>query len=414
MANIKPFKGLRPVKKYASKIASPPYDVINSKEARKYVKNNPISFLHVVKPEIDLPENTDLYSDTVYQKGKENLNMLIEKGYLKRDENPSFYIYRQKMGNHVQTGVVAAASCEEYKKNIIKKHELTREDKEIDRAKHIETLNANTGPVFLTYRAKKQIDDIIEKLTDRKPEYDFTSEDGIQHTLFVISDPDEVSLIIDNFKEISTLYIADGHHRSAAAVRVMEKMKKADKKYSPEKEYNYFLSVIFPHNQMYVMDYNRVVKDLNGNSEAEFLEKLSKIFQISEFSENRPYKPERKGEFGMYLDDKWYRLIIKNEYITDDPVESLDVSILQNNVLSPILGIENPRKDKRIDFIGGIRGLGELERLVNSKEYKVAFALYPTSLDDLLSVADAGKIMPPKSTWFEPKLRSGLVIHELS
>ncbi|RKX67822.1 DUF1015 domain-containing protein [candidate division TA06 bacterium] len=414
MANIKPFKGLRPVKKYASKIASPPYDVINSKEARKYVKNNPISFLHVVKPEIDLPENTDLYSDTVYQKGKENLNMLIEKGYLKRDENPSFYIYRQKMGNHVQTGIVAAASCEEYKKNIIKKHELTREDKEIDRAKHIETLNANTGPVFLTYRAKKQIDDIIEKLTDRKPEYDFTSEDGIQHTLFVISDPDEVSLIIDNFKEISTLYIADGHHRSAAAVRVMEKMKKADKKYSPEKEYNYFLSVIFPHNQMYVMDYNRVVKDLNGNSEAEFLEKLSKIFQISEFSENRPYKPERKGEFGMYLDDKWYRLIIKNEYITDDPVESLDVSILQNNVLSPILGIENPRKDKRIDFIGGIRGLGELERLVNSKEYKVAFALYPTSLDDLLSVADAGKIMPPKSTWFEPKLRSGLVIHELS
>jgi len=414
MANIKPFKGLRPAKKYASKIASPPYDVINSKEARKYVKNNPISFLHVVKPEIDLPENTDLYSDTVYRKGKENLNMLIEKGYLKRDENPSFYIYRQKMGNHVQTGVVAAASCEEYKKNIIKKHELTREDKEIDRAKHIETLNANTGPVFLTYRAKKQIDDIIEKLTDRKPEYDFTSEDGIQHTLFVISDPDEVSLIIDNFKEISTLYIADGHHRSAAAVRVMEKMKKADKKYSPEKEYNYFLSVIFPHNQMYVMDYNRVVKDLNGNSEAEFLEKLSKIFQISEFSENRPYKPERKGEFGMYLDDKWYRLIIKNEYITDDPVESLDVSILQNNVLSPILGIENPRKDKRIDFIGGIRGLGELERLVNSKEYKVAFALYPTSLDDLLSVADAGKIMPPKSTWFEPKLRSGLVIHELS
>ncbi len=414
MANIKPFKGLRPAKKYASKIASLPYDVINSKEARKYVKNNPISFLHVVKPEIDLPENTDLYSDTVYRKGKENLNMLIEKGYLKRDENPSFYIYRQKMGNHVQTGVVAAASCEEYKKNIIKKHELTREDKEIDRAKHIETLNANTGPVFLTYRAKKQIDDIIEKLTDRKPEYDFTSEDGIQHTLFVISDPDEVSLIIDNFKEISTLYIADGHHRSAAAVRVMEKMKKADKKYSPEKEYNYFLSVIFPHNQMYVMDYNRVVKDLNGNSEAEFLEKLSKIFQISEFSENRPYKPERKGEFGMYLDDKWYRLIIKNEYITDDPVESLDVSILQNNVLSPILGIENPRKDKRIDFIGGIRGLGELERLVNSKEYKVAFALYPTSLDDLLSVADAGKIMPPKSTWFEPKLRSGLVIHELS
>jgi len=414
MANIKPFKGLRPVKKYASKIASPPYDVISSKEARKYVKNNPISFLHVVKPEIDLPENTDLYSDTVYQKGKENLNMLIEKGYLKRDENPSFYIYRQKMGNHVQTGVVAAASCEEYKKNIIKKHELTREDKEIDRAKHIETLNANTGPVFLTYRAKKQIDDVIEKLTDRKPEYDFTSEDGIQHTLFVISDPDEVSLIIDNFKEISTLYIADGHHRSAAAVRVMEKMKKADKKYSPEKEYNYFLSVIFPHNQMYVMDYNRVVKDLNGNNEAEFLEKLSKIFQISEFSENRPYKPERKGEFGMYLDDKWYRLIIKNEYITDDPVESLDVSILQNNVLSPILGIENPRKDKRIDFIGGIRGLGELERLVNSKEYKVAFALYPTSLDDLLSVADAGKIMPPKSTWFEPKLRSGLVIHELS
>ncbi|MCD6245969.1 DUF1015 domain-containing protein [candidate division WOR-3 bacterium] len=414
MANIKPFKGLRPVKKYASKIASPPYDVISSKEARKYVKNNPISFLHVVKPEIDLPENTDLYSDTVYQKGKENLNMLIEKGYLKRDENPSFYIYRQKMGNHVQTGVVAAASCEEYKRNIIKKHELTREDKEIDRAKHIETLNANTGPVFLTYRAKKQIDDVIEKLTDRKPEYDFTSEDGIQHTLFVISDPDEVSLIIDNFKEISTLYIADGHHRSAAAVRVMEKMKKADKKYSPEKEYNYFLSVIFPHNQMYVMDYNRVVKDLNGNNEAEFLEKLSKIFQISEFSENRPYKPERKGEFGMYLDDKWYRLIIKNEYITDDPVESLDVSILQNNVLSPILGIENPRKDKKIDFIGGIRGLGELERLVNSKEYKVAFALYPTSLDDLLSVADAGKIMPPKSTWFEPKLRSGLVIHELS
>ncbi|NIA23434.1 MAG: DUF1015 family protein [Proteobacteria bacterium] len=414
MANIKPFKGLRPEKKYASKIASPPYDVISSKEARKYVKNNPISFLHVVKPEIDLPENTDIYSDAVYQKGKGNLNMLVEKGYLKRDKNPSFYIYRQKMGDHVQTGVVAAASCKEYKKNTIKKHELTRKDKEIDRAKHIETLNANTGPVFLTYRANKEIDDVIKKLTNRKPEYDFTSEDGIQHTLFVISDPDEVSLIIGNFRKINTLYIADGHHRSAAAVRVMEKIKKKDKNYSPDKEYNYFLSVIFPHNQVYVMDYNRVVKDLNGNSETEFIKKLSKIFQISEFNESRPYKPGRKGEFGMYLDGKWYRIIIKNEYITDDPVESLDASILQNNVLAPILGIENPRTDNRIDFIGGIRGLSELEKLVNSKGYKVAFALYPTSLEDLLSVADAGKIMPPKSTWFEPKLRSGLVIHELS
>ncbi len=414
MANIKPFKGLRPRKEYASKIASPPYDVINSREARKYVKHNPISFLHVVKPEIDLPEDTDLYSDAVYRKGKENLNMLIEKGYLIREMTPSFYIYRQKMGEHVQTGVVAAASCEEYKKNIIKKHELTREDKEIDRAKHIEVLNANTGPVFLTYRAKKEIDDIIEKLTDRKPEYDFTSEDGIQHTLYVISAPEEVSLIIDSFREIDTLYIADGHHRSAAAVRVMEKMKKADKNYSPEKEYNYFLSVIFPHNQMYVMDYNRVVKDLNGNSSSDFVEKLSKTFHISEFNENRPYKPGKKGEFGMYLEGKWYRLTTKDEFISDDPVESLDVSILQNNVLSPILGIKNPRTDKRIHFVGGIRGLKELEQLVNSGEYKVAFALFPTSLNDLLSVADAGKIMPPKSTWFEPKLRSGLVIHELS
>lgn len=414
MANIRPFKGIRPPQKYVSKIASPPYDVINSKEAKEYVKKNKISFLHVVKPEIDLPDNTDIYNDAVYKKGKENLQKLISDGYLVQDKLPSLYIYRQQIGNHIQTGIVAGASCNEYKTNIIKKHELTRKDKEIDRANHIDILNANTGPVFLTYKANANIDELVLKLTDRKPENNFISEDGVRHTLFVIDTPEEVIALVDAFKSIKTLYIADGHHRSAAAVKIMEKRKSKDSNYSPNKEYNFFLSVIFPHNQMYVMDYNRAIKDLNNNTEKEFLNKISRIFNITQFTDNRPYKPEKKGTFGMYLSNKWYRLTVKQEYITDDPVKSLDVSILQNNVLSPILNIKNPRTDKRIDFIGGIRGLNELEKMVDSRKYMIAFAFYPTSLEDLLNVADANKIMPPKSTWFEPKLRSGIIIHKLS
>ena len=335
---------------------------------------------------------------------------MISEKILIQDDEPCFYIYRQIMGNHEQTGIVAAASVEDYDKGIIKIHEYTREDKEQDRAKHVDMLSANTGPVFLTYHAKKQIDDIVEKSKKEEPLYDFTSSDGIRHTLWIVKDNKIIQKIIHEFDALDYLYVSDGHHRSAAASRVQKIRKAANPNHAGDEEYNYFLTVIFPDDQMYIMDYNRVVKDLNGLSDEEFMNKVAEKFEIEE--QTSKYKPETKHTFGMYINGEWYRLTAKPEIFDEnDPVGSLDVSILHKNVMEPLLGILNPRKDNRIDFVGGIRGLGELEKLVNSGTFKVAFVLFPTSITDLMKVADSNNVMPPKSTWFEPKLRSGLITH---
>ncbi len=413
MSVIQPFKGLRPKKELAEKVASPPYDVLNSAEAREMAKDNPYSFLHIVKPEIDLPEGIDLYSKEVYEKGAENLRRLREEGVLRQDDKPCFYIYRQIMGDHEQIGLVAGASVEEYKKDLIKKHELTRAEKEDDRVNHVNHLNAQTGPVFLTYKAREEIDAIINKIVQREPENDFTADDGIRHTLWVVDDEAEIKALQEAFAQLDCLYVADGHHRSAAAARVYDMRKAANPNHTGQEEYNFFLTVIFPHNQMYIMDYNRVVKDLNGLSKEEFLQKITDKFIVEKLGAEAQ-KPQQKHTFVMYLDGAWYKLTAKEGiYDPNDPVGRLDVSILMDNILVPLLGIGDPRKDKRIDFVGGIRGLGELKRRVDSGEMAVAFALFPTSIEDLMAIADAGKIMPPKSTWFEPKLRSGLVTHLL-
>ena len=414
MSVIKPFKGLRPTKQYAEKVASHPYDVINSEEAREIAKGNPFSFLHVNKPEIDLPAGTDLHSEAVYEQGAKNLKKIIDDGIIVQDEKPCFYIYKQVMGSHEQIGLVAGASVEEYDNDLIKKHELTRIDKENDRVNHLLSLNAQVGPVFLTYAAKDYIDAIIAELVKNKPEYDFVSDDGIKHIFWVVSDEKYISNIQQEFAQIDYLYVADGHHRSAAASRACQELKSKNPNHSGEEEYNYFLTVIFPHNQMYIMDYNRVVKDLSGLSKQEFLDKISSKFLVREFSATDSYKPAVKHDFGMYLDGIWYKLsAIPGTWNEAEPIERLDVSILFDNLLEPILGIGNPRTDKRIDFVGGIRGMQELEKRVNSGEMTVSFSLFPTSIEDLMAIADAGKTMPPKSTWFEPKLRSGLVIHQL-
>ncbi len=414
MATVKPFRGLRPKKELAPKVAAPPYDVLDSEEAREMARDNPYSFLHVNKPEIDLEPGINPYDERVYQKGAENLQKLIKEHVLFRDEKPCFYIYQQIMGNHKQIGLVAAASVEEYEKDIIKKHELTRPEKEDDRVKHILYQNAQVGPVFLTYRANAEMDELVGEITRRKPEYDFNSEDGVRHTLWVVNDEEDIRKIIEIFQKVNYLYVADGHHRSAAAQRVREIKRKENPHHTGEEAYNYFLTVIFPHNQMQILDYNRVVKDLNGLSKEEFLQKVSEKFEVTPVEGNQPFKPRKTHEFGMYLDGQWYKLVAKpGTYDTSDPVKRLDVSILQENLLAPILGIQDPRKDKRIDFVGGIRGLTALEERVNSGEWAVAFALYPTSIEELMAIADAGKIMPPKSTWFEPKLKSGLVVHVL-
>jgi uncharacterized protein (DUF1015 family) len=414
MSIIKPFKGIRPKKEFAQQLASPPYDVLNSKEARAMAEGNPYSFLHVNKPEIDLPEGTDLYDESVYRKGAENFKKLQEEGILIRDQKENLYIYRQIMDSHSQYGLVAAASVDEYDRNIIKKHELTRTDKENDRVKHILSLGAQVGPVFLTYKAQASIDAVIEDITKSEPEYDFTSDDGIQHTFWIVSDDEIIKSLREKFAAIDYLYVADGHHRSAAASRVQKELMKKNSSHSGDEEYNYFLTVIFPHNQMNILDYNRVVKDLNGLSEKEFMDTLSQKFSVSELKGDDP-KPQKAHDFSMYLDKKWYTLRAKEAIIDEsDPVGRLDVSILQENLLAPVLGIGDPRTDKRIDFVGGIRGMKELEQRVDSGEMKIAFALYPTSIEELMAIADAGLIMPPKSTWFEPKLRSGLISHSLS
>ena len=414
MSIIRPFKGYRPKQDLCSKVAALPYDVMTSVEARKMVKDNPYSFLHIDKAEIDLPPEIDHYSDVVYQKAKDNLWNMIEKGIYIQDKKPVLYIYQLTMKGKSQTGLVACTSIDEYIENKIKKHELTRADKEEDRIRHVDTCNANTGPIFLTYKNKTSIDGIINKVIENEPIYDFTADDGIKHTVWLIDNNEVINNLINEFKCVPALYIADGHHRNASAVKVGLKRRQNNPNYTGNEEFNYYLSVIFPDNQLYIMDYNRVVKDLNGLSNEEFIAEISKKFYVSEYKGNECCKPCEKHTFGMYLDKKWYLLKAKDAIVNEnDTVACLDVSILQNELLAPILGIGDPRTDKRIDFVGGIRGLKELENRVDSGEMKVAFSMYPTTMEQLMNIADDNKIMPPKSTWFEPKLRSGIFIHEL-
>jgi len=413
MAIIKPFKGVRPATDKIKDVASPPYDVLNSKEARKQVEDKPFSFLHVVKPEVDLPENIDVYNEAVYQKGKENLDKFIEDGILIQDDKPCFYLYRLIMGNIDQVGLVAGASIEDYENDIIKKHEHTRADKEADRIKHVDTLNANTGPVFLTYKARKDFNILAENIMNSRPIYNFEADDGIKHIFWKIDDDKAIENIRNIFADIDFLYVADGHHRSASGTIVGQRRRKKNLHHTGNEEYNFFLSVIFPHNQLYIMDYNRVVKDLNRLSNEDFLNSVKEIFDVKEFSATEGYHPKDLHNFGMYFNGMWYEITAKQgTFDENDPVKSLDVSILQENLLTPILGIGDPRKDKRIDFVGGIRGLDELSKRVDAGE-AVAFSMFPTSIEQLMAIADAGKVMPPKSTWFEPKLRSGVIVHLL-
>jgi uncharacterized protein (DUF1015 family) len=413
MAVVRPFKAIRPRKDLAEKVAALPYDVMDSDEAREMVKGNPYSFLHVDKAEIDLDRSIDLYDKKVYEKASENLNKMIEDGVLVEENKPCLYIYRLIMNGKSQTGIVGCTSVDEYMNNIIKKHEFTRAEKEQDRINHVDYCDAHTGPIFLTYRNRKDLHDIMDAWTKKEPVYNFKAEDGISHIVWVIDDEATINKIKELFGKIDYLYIADGHHRAASAVKVGAKRRQENPNYTGEEEFNFFLSVIFPDSDLNVMDYNRVVKDLNGLSSKEYMDKVSEKFEISEYNGEGCFKPTSKNTYGMYLDSKWYKLTAKQgTFHPNDPVERLDVSILQNNLLRPILGIEDPRTDKRIDFIGGIRGLKELEKRVN-EGMKVAFSMYPTTVDDLMSIADAGKVMPPKSTWFEPKLRSGLFIHKL-
>jgi len=411
MARVEPFKGVRPKKELAERVASPPYDVLNSEEARELASGNEFSFLHIVKPEIDLPTGTDLYSDPVYDKAKENFSRFMDEGTLVQDSEKYFYVYRQEWKGHVQTGLVAGASARDYIEDKIKKHELTREDKEKDRMRHIRTLNANTGPVFLTFKDTQGITGMMEECMKQEPEYDFITDDGVHHILYVVKDVAMIDAIRNGFAKIDHLYVADGHHRSASGTNIKIEREKANPDHTGDEEYNFFLSVIFPHNQMKILPYNRVLKDMNGMCKAELFLKLSEKFT---YEETDVKEPRNNKEFCMYIDGKWYLLkAIPDSYDASHPVESLDAAILQNNALDHVWGITNPRKDKRVDFVGGIRGTAELEKLVDSKKFKVAFSLYPTSIEELFDVADSGNIMPPKCTWFEPKLRSGLVTHLL-
>jgi len=413
MVTIKEFRGLRPAREKVEDVASPPYDVINSREAREMARGKPYSFLHIIKPEIDLSEDINPYDDAVYQKGRDNLDRFRRDGILIQDRIPAFYFYRLVMGNITQTGLVAGASIDDYAKDRIKKHELTRADKEADRIKHVDTLNANTGPVFLTYRAREDMNHLTAEVIRTPPLYDFTSYNEIRHTLWKVDDPVMVEQIRNLFSGVDYLYVADGHHRSASGTIVGQRRRAANPNHTGEEEYNYFLSVIFPHDQLHIMDYNRVVRDLNGLSPREFLTLISNNFEVEPLEDTSPSHPESPHCFRMYLAGKWYRITAKTgSFSEDDPIKSLDISILQDNLLSPVLGIGDPRKDDRIDFVGGIRGLEELADRVDGGD-AVAFALYPTSIEQLMAVADQGLMMPPKSTWFEPKLRSGIIVHLL-
>ena len=408
MANIKPFKAIRPKENLVKDIASLPYDVISTEEAKVLAKNNPLSFLYVDKAEINF-DNINPYSKEVYFKAKEKLDELIETSYIE-EVKPVFYIYRQQIKNRSQMGIVACTSVLDYENNIIKKHELTREEKEIDRINHVDTCNAHTGPIFMTYRNNKELLEIMKDYSNRNPIYDFVSNDDVRHTVWIVDLDNDINRIVDIFDSIDNLYIADGHHRSASAYKVAKKRRENLKHLGLEDDFNYFLSILYPDIELEVLDYNRSVKDLNGLSKEEFIKRVKEKFEVIESLER--VKPKEKHTFGMYLDKKWYLLKSKEESFDEkDIVGSLDVSILQNNLLKEVLGIGDPRTSDRIKFVGGVRGLEELEKLTD-KGMKVSFSMYPTTIDDIMKISDLGKIMPPKSTWFEPKPRSGIFIHK--
>ncbi len=406
MSLIRPFRGLRPAAGRAAEVIAPPYDVMNTAEARAMVAGRPLSFLHVSRPEVDLPEDTDPYADAVYAKGAENLRRLIADGVLRQDAAPCYYAYRLVMDGRAQLGVVVAASVAAYDENRIRRHEFTRPDKENDRVRHIDTSNAQTGPVFLAHRANAALDGVLARAAAGEPAADVTAADGVRHTLWVIDAPADIAAITAAADAQGVLYIADGHHRSAAASRVA-----AARKGALDDESNFFLAVSFPHDQLKILDYNRLLTDLHGLDAAAFLARVGEHFEVEPTAGQA--RPTSANTFGMYLSGQWYRLTLKPGRVPDDPVGRLDVSLLHHYLIEPVLGVSDPRRDKRIDFVGGIRGLGELERRVDSGEMAVAFALYATSLEDLMAVADAGQVMPPKSTWFEPKLADGMVSHLL-
>ncbi len=412
MSDIRPFRGLRPRPEYAAQVASPPYDVLSSDEARELVKGNPNSFLRVNKPEVDFPPGTPVYSEQVYRRGRENLGRLVSGGIMCRDSSPCFYLYRLTMNEQDQTGLAALTSVEEYKAGQIKKHEHTRPEKVNDRADHIMSVEAQVGPVLSIFRSRPQIRAIFEKIAQGAPEYDFVGERGVRHLMWVVADAELIDNLVSAFNRLTELYIADGHHRSAAAAEVARRLKQKNPNHSGQEHYNFFLSVIFPDDELRILPYNRVVKGLNGMSVEQLLERASKRFTITPHS--NPVVPDRNYRFGLYCDKKWFELDAKEgSYETESPSESIDSAVLSSNFLSPILGIEDIRTDNRIDFVGGIRGVEELMRLVDSGRYTVAFSLYPVSVEQLLRVADACEVMPPKSTWFEPKLRSGMVVNML-
>ncbi len=412
MSLIRPFAGLRPLSKYAKEVLAPPYDVLNTAEARQRTQGCPLSFLHISKPEIDLPPEIDPYDEVVYTRGAFNLQHLIKQGILQQDAQPCYYLYGLTMGTHQQVGLVAVANVTDYNSNRIRKHELTRPDKEDDRVRHIDVLNAQTGPVFLTYKQEPQIDELVKTLSAKSPDIEVTATDGVVHRLWVINNQGHLETLTRTFDQMDCLYIADGHHRSAAAARVAALRQANNLHHTGEEAYNYFLSVIFPDHQMQILDYNRVVRDLNRLSPSELQARLARHFDLHPCQQ--PVKPRQSGEFGMYLAGQWYQLNIHADLIPKtDPVASLDVSLLTTYLLTPVLGIDDLRRDKRIDFVGGIRGLSELEKRVQSNEMAIAFSLYPTRMKALMAVADAGQIMPPKSTWFEPKLADGMVSHLL-
>lgn len=411
MAVIRPFCAIRPAKGLESRIAALPYDVYNRAEAKREVEKEPLSFLGIDRAEVWFPDDVDIHAPEVYQKAHDLLWDMVERGQFIQEKAPCYYIYELTMNGRVQTGIVGCASVDDYDRNVIRKHEKTRSDKEEDRVNHVDRCEAQTGPIFLAYRADERISRVVEKTKDGDALYDFVSPDGIRHRIFVIADADDMKTVQSAFEEMNDIYIADGHHRCASAVRVSKMRKAAESSCSGEEEFQYFLSVLFPDEQLMILDYNRVVKDLNGYDIPGFLAAAAEHFEVEAVGAE-PYRPKKKGMFGMYLDGQWYSLKAKPGILSDDPIDGLDVSLLQNYLLEPVLGIHDPKTDERIDFVGGIRGLGELERRVHS-DCSVAFSMYPTSIGELFDVADAGRLMPPKSTWFEPKLRSGIFIHSI-
>ncbi|MBF4694806.1 DUF1015 domain-containing protein [Fusibacter ferrireducens] len=414
MAIVKPFKGITPKKELVSKVASLPYDVMNRVEAAEMAGDNQYSFLHVVRSEIDLPEVENAYDPVVYETARKNLDRFIAEGTLETENEPIYYIYRQIMNGRVQTGLVGCTSIDDYMNNVIKKHEFTRPAKEVDRINNFDHCDANTAPIFLAYRKNDEINQIVNDwIKFHMPVYNFTSEDDITHIVWKLDESSLISRISEIFDGIDYLYIADGHHRSASSVKVGLKRREQFPNYDGTEEFNFFMSVIFPDEDLFIMDYNRVVKDLNGHTKDEFMQLIADKFDVEKVEQNEPYKPMSRATFGMFIDGAWYKLTAhKGIYDENDPVDRLDVSILQKNLLDPILGIDDPRTNNRIDFVGGIRGLKELEKRV-SNGFVVAFSMYPTTMDDLIDIANAGEVMPPKSTWFEPKLRSGLFVHRL-